>query len=158
MLPELRLRFNRWPGGFHDLEGSTCAHVSIKQKHRPDWPNLRCHCHSLCTPLLRGSRDKQTTWSLDSLVPSSSFKDCPGAARVAPDMPPRGNVGQTHLVVGRPHVTAHGPPLAPALVVLFFPPLFGCACSMWKFRGQGSNTCHSRDPSCCDDHVRFLVG
>lgn len=121
MLPELRLRFNRWPGGFHDLEGSTCAHVSTKQKHRPDWPNLRCHCHSLCTPLLRGSRDKQTTWSLDSLVPSSSFKDCPGAARVAPDMPPRGNVGQTHLVVGRPHVTAHGPPLAPALVVLFFP-------------------------------------
>ena len=34
---------------------------------------------------------------------------------------------------------------------------FGCHCSMWKFPGQGSNLCHSSDPSCCSDNTRSLT-
>ena len=33
---------------------------------------------------------------------------------------------------------------------------FGCAHGMWKFPGQGSNPCHSSDPSCCSDNSQIL--
>ena len=34
---------------------------------------------------------------------------------------------------------------------------FGHVCGMWKFPGQGSNRCHSSDPSCCSDKARSLT-
>ena len=34
---------------------------------------------------------------------------------------------------------------------------FGPACNMWKFLGQGSNACHSSDPSHCRDNTRSLT-
>ena len=33
---------------------------------------------------------------------------------------------------------------------------FFCHTTMWKFLGQGSNTHHSSNPSCCSDSARSL--
>ena len=38
---------------------------------------------------------------------------------------------------------------------LFFS--FDCTCSMWKFLGQGSNSCHSSDPRCCSGNTGSLT-
>ena len=35
--------------------------------------------------------------------------------------------------------------------------LFGCTHDMWKFLGQGSNPCHSNDPSHCSDKAKSLT-
>ena len=34
---------------------------------------------------------------------------------------------------------------------------FGGTLDMWKFPGQGSNPCHSNDPSSCSDNARSLT-
>ena len=63
----------------------------------------------------------------------------------------------------------YSPSFLPSLFLSFLPSflslslsfflsfLFGCTCCMWKFPGQGSNTCHSSNPSCCSDNARSLA-
>ena len=43
------------------------------------------------------------------------------------------------------------------LFFFFFSSSFGHTYSMWAFPGQGSNLCHSNDPSCCNDNAGSLT-
>ena len=41
--------------------------------------------------------------------------------------------------------------------LFFFFFFFGHICGMWKFPGQGSNPCHSSNPSHCSENARSLT-
>ena len=43
------------------------------------------------------------------------------------------------------------------LFLSFLPSFLHCIHSMWKFPGQGSNLCHSSNPSHCRDSARSLT-
>ena len=47
-----------------------------------------------------------------------------------------------------------------SLIAFSFPGqflFFGCVCILWKFPGQGSNSCHSSDPRLCRDNTGSIT-